>query len=117
MASNGHLIKMGYVYLLLTVSTDGEESHKIGITKRNPKTRIKELSTGNPNKIILLNAYETANYLKVERWMHRKHFSAKTEAKNEWRKLTDEEVFAFISDCEEADDNLKYLQKYNPFIG
>lgn len=107
---------MGYVYLLLEIETDGTEKHKIGITKNPPIKRVKQLQTGNPNKIQLLRTYETANYLKVERWMHRKHFSSKTEAKNEWRKLTDEEVFAFISDCEIADDNIKYLQKHNPFV-
>lgn len=108
---------MGYVYLLLCIESDGVEHHKIGITKNPPIKRVKQLQTGSANKIILLNSYETDNYLKVERWMHRKHFSAKTEAKNEWRKLTDEEVFAFISYCEIADDNIKFLQKHNPFMG
>lgn len=107
---------MGYVYLLLQTETDGTEQHKIGITKNHPKFRVKQLQTGNPNKIILIHSYQTDNYLKVERWMHRKHFSTKTEAKNEWRLLNDEEVFSFISDCEEADDNIKFLQKHNPFV-
>jgi GH24 family phage-related lysozyme (muramidase) len=48
----------------------------------------------------LLNQYITENYLKVERWLHRKHSSSKSEAKNEWRMLTDEQVFSFITDCE-----------------
>jgi len=107
---------MGYVYLLLCTDTDGVEKHKIGITKNDPKKRVKQLQTGNPDKIVLLKFYESNNYLKVERWMHRKHFSSKTEAKNEWRKLSDEEVFAFIGDCEIADDNIKFLQKHNPFV-
>jgi hypothetical protein len=53
--------------------------------------------TGNPNKIST-NQYITENYLKVERWLHRKHSSSKSEAKNEWRMLTDEQVFSFITD-------------------
>lgn len=107
---------MGYVYLLLCVESDGVEHHKIGITKNPPMKRLKQLQTGSANKIILLHYYQSVNYLKVERWMHRKYFSSKTEAKNEWRKLSDEEVFAFISDCKEADDNIKFLQKHNPFV-
>jgi hypothetical protein len=104
---------MGYVYLLLSISTDGEETHKIGVTKRDPNIRIKELSTGNPFTIRLLRSYESNNYLKVEHWMHRKHFASKTESKNEWRSLTAEAVFSFLDDCKEADDNIKFLQENN----
>lgn len=106
-------IIMGYVYLLLSISNDGIESHKIGVTKRDPKIRIKELSTGNPNKISLLRAYESTNYLKVERWMHRQYFASKTEAKNEWRTLTNEQVFSFIDDCKNAEDNIQFLLDHN----
>lgn len=107
---------MGYVYLFLEIESNGLENHKIGVTKNDPKLRIKQLQTGNSRKITLLRSYKSDNYLKVERWMHRKYFSSKTEAKNEWRALTDEEVFTFIQDCEEADDNIKFLQQHNPFM-
>jgi hypothetical protein len=106
-------MERGYVYLLLCIESDGVEHHKIGITKNEPSKRIKQLQTGSANKITLLRAYKTKNYLKVERWMHRKYFGSKTEAKNEWRKLTDEQVFAFVKDCEEADDNINFLLENN----
>ncbi len=104
---------MGYVYLLLMVDDSGNESHKIGITKRDVNIRISELQTGNPNKISLLKSYESPNYLKVERWMHRQYFASKTEAKNEWRTLNDNQVFSFIKDCEYAEDNIKFLLENN----
>lgn len=104
---------MGYVYLLLSVSPDNVETHKIGITKRDINKRISELQTGNPNKITLLKQYESKNYLKVEQWLHRKHSGSKSEAKNEWRMLSDEQVFSFISDCKIADDNIKFLLENN----
>jgi hypothetical protein len=104
---------MGYVYLLLQIDTDGLEKHKIGITKNDPQLRVKQLQTGCPNKISLLRKYYSKNYLKVERWLHRKHSGCKTEAKNEWRVLPDEFVFSFIKDCEEADDNIKFLLENN----
>ena len=56
---------MGYVYLLLSVSPDNIETHKIGITTRKTSVRIKEHQTGNPNKISMLKEYQTKNYLKV----------------------------------------------------
>ena len=75
---------MGYVYLILQVNIEGDETYKIGITKNDPNKRVKQLSTGNSDKIQLLNHYESENYLKVEKWMHRKYGSNKTESKNEW---------------------------------
>ena len=106
---------MGYVYLLLQIDFDGNCSHKIGITKRDVNVRISELQTGNPNKINLLKSYETKNYLKVEHWLHRK-YQTKTEAKNEWRTLTDEQVFSFHDDCKTADDNIQFLLDNNSFF-
>ena len=104
---------MGYVYLLLQIDFDGNESHKIGITKNDPRLRVKQLQTGNPNKIILLRQYKTDNYLKVEHWLHRKHSNSKTEATNEWRMLADEFVFSFLDDCAKADENIKFLLDNN----
>jgi hypothetical protein len=106
---------MGYVYLLLQIDFDGNESYKIGITKNDPNKRVKQLQTGNPNKISLHRKYESKNYLKVERWLHRK-YQGKTEAKNEWRTLTDEQVFSFIDDCQAADDNIQFLLDNNSFF-
>ena len=106
---------MGYVYLLLQLDFEGNESYKIGITKNDPNKRLKQLQTGNPNKISLHRKYESKNYLKVEQWLHRK-YQGKTEAKNEWRILTDEQVFSFLNDCQEADDNIQFLLDNNSFF-
>lgn len=103
---------MGYVYLLLQLDFEGNESYKIGITKNDPNKRVKQLQTGNPNKISLHKKYESKNYLKVERWLHRK-YQTRTEAKNEWRTLTYEQVFSFLDDCKTADDNIQFLLDNN----
>lgn len=104
---------MGYVYLLLSISPDNVETHKIGITTRDPSIRIKELQTGNSNEIRCLRKYKTENYLKVEQSLHRKYSNQTTEAKNEWRTLTDKQVFSFIDDCKEADETIKFLLENN----
>lgn len=106
---------MGYVYLFLEIETGGLESHKIGITKNDPKFRIKQLQTGNSRKITLLRSYLTDNHLKVEQWLHRKYGNQKTQSNNEWRGLTDEQVFSFLNDCKEADENIKFLLNNNHF--
>lgn len=101
-----------YVYLMSSIEPNGLLSYKIGVSG-NPKKRLKNLQTGNPNKISLLRSYESKHYLKVERWMHRQYFDSKTEAKNEWRTLNDNQVFSFIKDCEKAEDYIKFLLENN----
>lgn len=105
---------MGYVYLFLEVDNNGAETYKIGVTKNEPIKRIKQLQTGNPRKIELLKTYASENYLKIEKWLHRK-YSIKTEAENEWRSLTNEDVFSFIENCKEADNTINFLIENNPF--
>ena len=107
---------MGYVYLLLQVDKNGDETYKIGISKNDPELRVKQLATGNPDNISLLKVYPSLNYKKVEQWMHRKYDSSKTLAKNEWRNLTNEEVSSFLDDCKKADDTISLLHSSNPFF-
>lgn len=105
---------MGYIYLMLEVDKNGDEAYKIGITKNDPNNRKKNLQTGNKDKISVLKQYETPNYLKVERWLHRQ-YSSKTEAENEWRYLTNEQVMSFLDDCKKADETISFMFKENPF--
>jgi hypothetical protein len=106
---------MGYVYILLEVDKHGHERYKIGHSKNHPEKRVKQLSTGNSNIISLLNFYETDNYKKIERWLHRDFASKKTEANNEWFSLDDEQVLGFIDRCKWIDKTVKLLLEQNPF--
>lgn len=104
----------GIVYLLSCFDIDScSTSYKIGITTRKTSIRIKEHQTGNPNKISMLREYKTKNYFKVEKWLHRKYGSQTTEADNEWRFLTDEQVLSFLDDCKEADETINFLLDNN----
>jgi len=104
----------GYVYLIMEVNEHGAETYKIGVTKRCVHIRLRELQTGNSSKLSLMKFYTSENYLKVERWLHRK-YQIKTQAENEWRSLTDEQVFSFLEDCKKADETISFLLKENPF--
>jgi hypothetical protein len=106
---------MGYVYLLLEIDRNSNETYKIGVTKKDPNLRLKQLQTGNPNELRVLRFYESDNYLKVEKWLHRKYGYLKTVANNEWRMLDTEHVFSFIEDCTEADELITFLQNNNQF--
>lgn len=107
---------MGYIYLLLEVDKDGNERHKIGITKRKVITRLKQLQTGNSNVISVLNQFQTSNYKHVEKWLHRKYSQQKTEAENEWFTLTNEQVSNFIETCKEVDKTVTFMRENNPFF-
>ena len=106
---------MGFVYLLLEIDRSNNETYKIGITKKDPNIRVKQLQTGNPNTISVIRSYQSDNYNKVEQWLHKKYGSFKTEADNEWRALKPEHVFSFIDDCSEADEMISFLIKENHF--
>ena len=107
---------MGYVYLILQINSSGYETCKIGITKNNPELRVKQLSTGNADRLTLLKAYESDNYKKVELFMHRKYSKLKTEAKNEWFELSGDNIASFIDDCKKVDESIQLLKENNPFF-
>lgn len=107
---------MGFVYLLLSTDSDGEkELFKIGITKGSIEKRIKSLSTGNPNVISLLHSYESPNYKELEKWLHSRYSSSKTNSNNEWFYLSDEQVSNFINTCKNFDESIKLLQTTNTY--
>lgn len=106
----------GYVYLLVEIDKNGNERHKIGITKRDVNKRICELQTGNSGIVRLLQTYESDNYKKVEQWLHGKYKWKQTEAKNEWFNLSDDEVTGFLEECKKADTTISFLLKENPFF-
>jgi len=106
----------GYVYLLLKVSKSGEESYKVGVSKNDPLKRVKQLQTGNEAVIHLLKYFETEYYNKLEKMLHFRYISYKTEANNEWFELPAEEVLNFIDSCKDLNETLKYLKEHNPFF-
>jgi len=106
------VVKKGYIYLLW----DGEDAYKIGATKNHPSERIKNLNSGNPNKIVLIDYFECEKYFKVEKMLHKKYSQNKTDGNNEWRYLSREQVYSFKSDCEILCDTLTYIYNNNEFL-
>jgi len=44
-----------------------------------------------------------------------KQYQSKTEADNEWRSLSNEEVITFEATCKKADETIKFMLANNPF--
>jgi hypothetical protein len=59
--------------------------------------------------------YESGVYRKIEQWMLRQ-YNDKTEAGNEWRSLTYEQVKNFEHDCKQAEETITFLVKENVFF-
>ena len=101
----------GFVYLLLEVDQLGNESHKIGTTKRDIKKRICELQTGNSNQISLLQHYVSQHYKTIEKWLHAKFSTRRTLVENEWFKLDDADVTGFVELCKKTEETILFLNK------
>ena len=106
---------MGYVYLTLETDKNGDEAHKIGVSKHPPEKRIKQLQTGNSNKLSVLKCYESKNYVKVEVMLHARYSYKQTLAMNEFFKLSDDEVIGFLDTCKKLDETIQLLLRDNHF--
>lgn len=100
-----------FIYLIRS----SDNTYKIGVSK-NPQKRLKNLQTGNANKLELVDRFECEQSFKVEKALHRRYKIEKTESGNEWLHLKQEQVNNFISDCEIICENLSYVFKHNPFL-
>ena len=107
---------MGYIYLILEVDKNGDEAHKIGVTIRDVNKRLSELQKGNSNKLSILNTYQSKNYIKVEGMLHARYNYKQTLAKNEFFKLSDDEVIGFLQTCKKLDETIELLLRDNPFF-
>jgi hypothetical protein len=105
---------MGYIYLLVEWGSNPER-FKIGITKDNVDARIKQLQTGSSSELVLLRQYESDNYRKIEKWLHRKYKSYSTDGGKEWFQLPDDDALNFIKECQKIDEAVQILKENNPF--
>jgi hypothetical protein len=108
---------MGFIYLINSGTTD---KYKIGVSK-NPPNRKKELQTGNPQDLILVDYYESENYQKIETILHRNLKHKKyieddfRNLKGEWFILTNEDVLNFKQKCKKIEDSIEYLKENSTF--
>ena len=101
---------MGYVYLIRNLENN---TYKIGITKNDPKKRVKQLQTGCSSPLDLLYTYETKYPYRLEKMLHTKFMLCKVEG--EWYKLPKEDVTYFLNTCNNLQNTLNVLLN-NPFF-
>ena len=100
----------GTVYLICDMLTD---RFKIGVTKRKVEERLKEIQTGNPGEVFVMQTFESNYPYKLEKMMHR-HFNSK-KTLNEWFSLDVDDVASFTDICSKYESLIDGLEKYEWF--
>lgn len=80
-------MRRGYVYFIRQL---GKPAVKIGMTKRYPTQRLKDLQGSTPDKLILAGVIESDIPRQLERSLHEKF--SQYRLSGEWFALTDEQV-------------------------
>ena len=107
---------MGKVYLIGEL--DGSPSkYKLGITKREVRTRLSEHQTGASTKLIIIGIYESEYYTKIETALKNQYSMYRTEGGTEWFELPDDVMNEFLVECKKAEQRFSFLKDSgNPFI-
>ena len=102
---------MDKIYLIKSLN---EGIYKIGVSK-NPNKRLKEVQTGNPAPVEIVQLYETENAYKIESALHNRYSHFNTHG--EWFELSIKEEVSFLDTCVSIEKNLETLKNLgNPFI-
>lgn len=100
-----------YVYLIKSLE-DGY--YKIGFSK-NPSNRILTLQTGNSSELKLIEVYKSEFAHKIEKSLQNRYAHLKKEG--EWFNLSVENEVSFKKECQQIEENIKFLKKSgNVFI-
>lgn len=95
----------GIVYLMCDPLTN---TFKIGVTKRDVNKRLKEIQTGNPSEVFVVNTFESDYPYKLEGLLHRHFFSKKMI--NEWFSLDSHDITLFKPLCEKYENIIKSME-------
>lgn len=105
---------MKYVYL---ANIEDTNIYKIGFTKQTPEKRVKNLQTGNPNKIVLVNSYKSEIAPSIESVIHNYFKHKKNNPEDglrllgEWFLLEKLDVEKFQETCKIIESNLKTINQ------
>jgi len=95
------------VYLLKTRDLD---EYKIGFTKGNVKKRIKNLQTGCPSEIIIVDSFESKYATKIESTLH--FMWDRFRVNGEWFLFDNNEQNRFNELCEQLHNNFQALENH-----
>jgi len=102
---------MKYVYLIQSLENS---YYKIGVSK-NPKSRLKQLQTGNASELRLIDTYQSEYANKIEKTLQRRYSHLHKEG--EWFDMGISNEVQFPSECRQIEETIHILKKSgNVFI-
>ena len=101
---------------LISSEINNDILYKIGITKRDVNKRLKQLKTGNPATLNIINVFESKWATKIEANLHVSYDSKRIVGSKEWFSLNNEDVKNFTSRCQQIHDNFEVLSKENTWF-
>jgi predicted GIY-YIG superfamily endonuclease len=96
-----------YVYLIKSSETS---YYKIGYSA-NPSQRLKQLQTGCPDELLMIETFQSQHARRIEYALHNSYSHARKH--NEWFDLAIEDEVKFKSLCESIESNLILLENLN----
>ena len=103
-----------YNVYLISSEYSNEKFYKIGWTKRDPNSRLKELRTSNSQNLKIEKVFKTKFGPKIEKNLHR-IFNNKRK-NGEWFSLNKNDVDEFITECQKQHDIFQLLVENNTWI-
>lgn len=101
---------MSYIYL---IRNDNEDTYKIGVTKNDPKKRLKQLQTGSSSPLTLINFFQTQYPYRLETMLH--NYFKLNNYNGEWYILNNNQVNDFLNICDKFQQHIIILLD-NPFF-
>jgi len=102
---------MKHIYLIQSLETG---YYKIGISK-HPNKRIKELQTGSPCELRLVQVFKSEHCITIEKTFH--NMFSHLHMEGEWFNLSLEHEVMFIENCAIINKRIEYLKENgNVFI-
>jgi len=99
---------IGSMVYLLRIVNDDKSLYKIGFTSESVYDRIRNIQTGCPYEIRLIDTYKSEYSRKIERTLHNM-FSHK-QTFGEWFELDCIDEFNFKELCEHCEENFKTIE-------
>jgi hypothetical protein len=94
---------------LICAEINGKKLYKIGYTRRDVETRVRELKTGNAADLFIVESFKSKWGTKIESQIHRRFRHKKVNG--EWFDLNDDDVQGFIDICKNIDNNLEIVSQ------
>lgn len=102
-----------YNIYLISSEINNEKLYKIGYTKRDVNTRIREFKTGNASEFLIVDSFKSKWGTKIESHLHRLFKSKRI--RGEWFNLDDDDIKTFSRYCNIIHNNLELISRDNTY--